>query len=245
MLTIERYNLILELIKKKKNIKLNEITNELNISEATARRDLNFLEENGKIKRVHGGAVLVEVKEEDIDYKKYVNQEEKDKIGKKAASYIKNGDTIFLDAGSTTATIIKYLKDKEDIKVVTNGFTHIHELLKMGIETYLLGGKLKKKTGAIVGVFAVTNLKNYNFDIVFLGANGVTEEGYSTPDSEEALVKSEAINRGEKICFLCDNSKFNKKSFINFAPLNKGYLITDTDDIPENIKENLNLEEIK
>lgn len=83
MLNIQRYNTILELIKNKKNIKLNELIEELKVSEATVRRDLNFLEEKGKIKRVHGGAVLVENKEEDIIYKKMVYSDEKDIIGKK------------------------------------------------------------------------------------------------------------------------------------------------------------------
>ena len=117
MLNIQRYNTILELIKNKKNIKLNELIEELKVSEATVRRDLNFLEEKGKIKRVHGGAVLVENKEEDIVYKKMVYSDEKDIIGKKAAALVKNGDIIYLDAGSTTESVIKYLKEKEDIKV--------------------------------------------------------------------------------------------------------------------------------
>ena len=117
MLNIERYNLILELIKNKKNIKLNELVEEMDVSEATVRRDLNFLEEKGKIRRVHGGAVLIENKEEDIIYKKMVFSEEKNKIGRAAAALVKNGDIIFLDAGSTTECMIKYLGDKEDIKV--------------------------------------------------------------------------------------------------------------------------------
>lgn len=242
MLNIQRYNLILELIKKRKNIKLNEIVEDLNVSEATARRDLNFLEEKGKIRRVHGGAVLVEDQEDNIDYKKLVYSEEKNKIGKKAASVVKNGDTIFLDAGSTTECVIKYLAGKNDIKVVTNGFTHIEELMKMGIETYLLGGKLKQKTGATVGATAMFAMRNYNFDVVFMGANGTNVDGYSTPDPEEVLVKSEAVKRGKKVYFLCDHSKFTEKSFINFASLKDGKLITDGD-IPEEIKEKLRMEE--
>lgn len=238
MLNIQRYSLILELIKKRKNIRLNEVVEELNVSEATARRDLNFLEEKGKIRRVHGGAVLVEDKEDNIDYKKLVYSDEKNKIGKKAASYIKNGDTVFLDAGSTTECIIKYLSGKEDIKVVTNGFTHISELTKMGIETYLLGGKIKMKTGAVVGATVLFSLKNYNFDVVFIGANGVNKDGYSTPDPEEVIVKSEAVARGKRVFFLCDHSKFTEKSFINFASLKDGQIITDGE-IPEEIKEKM------
>ena len=238
MLNIQRYSLILDLIKKRKNIRLNEIIEELKVSEATARRDLNFLEEKGKIRRVHGGAVLVEDREENIDYKKLVFSEEKDRIGKKAASYVKNGDTIFLDAGSTTECVIKYLSGKEDVKVVTNGFTHIEELTKRGIETYLLGGKVKVKTGAVIGSTALFSLKNYNFDVVFIGANGINFDGYSTPDPEEVLIKSEAVKRGRKVFFLCDHSKFNERSFINFASLKDGILITDSE-IPKDIKEKM------
>ena len=227
MLNIQRYNTILDLIKNKKNIKLNELIEELKVSEATVRRDLNFLEEKGKIKRVHGGAVLVENKEEDIVYKKMVYSEEKDIIGKKAAALIKNGDIIYLDAGSTTESVIKYLKEKEDIKVVTNGFTHIEELTKAGVEAYIIGGKVKLKTGATVGATAVISLKNYNFDIAFIGANGITADGYSTPDPEEVIVKSEAIKRSKKVYFLCDSSKFKENSFMNFASLEDGILITD------------------
>ena len=227
MLNIERYNLILELIKNKKNIKLNELVEEMNVSEATVRRDLNFLEEKGKIRRVHGGAVLIENKEEDIIYKKMVFSEEKNKIGKMAADMVKNGDIIFLDAGSTIEYMIKYLAEKEDIRVVTSGFTHMEELAKFGIETYLIGGKVKMKTGATVGATAVLALKNYNFDISFMGANGVTVDGYSTPDPEEVIVKNEAIKRGKEVYFLCDESKFKANSFINFASLDDGILITN------------------
>ena len=238
MLNIERYNIILELIEKRKNIKLNEIVEELNISEDTARRDLNYLEQEGKIKRVHGGAILVETQEESLDYKKLINYTEKNIIGKKAADLIKNGDIVFLDAGSTTECIVKHLFDKKNLKVVTNGFTHIPELVKLGIETYLLGGKIKMCTGAVVGATAMFTLKNYNFDIVFIGANAVDENGYSTPDPEEVLVKSEAVKRGKKVYFLCDRTKFNKKAFINFATLADGILLTNGD-IPENIKKKM------
>ena len=157
----------------------------------------------------------MENKEEDIVYKKMVYSEEKDIIGKKAAALIKNGDIIYLDAGSTTESVIKYLKEKEDIKVVTNGFTHIEELTKAGGGSLYNRWKGKAKTGATVGATAVISLKNYNFDIAFIGANGITADGYSTPDPEEVIVKSEAIKRSKKVYFLCDSSKFKENSFMN------------------------------
>ena len=121
---------------------------------------------------------------------------------------------------------------------MTNGFTHIEELTKRGIETYLLGGKVKVKTGAVIGSTALFSLKNYNFDVVFIGANGINFDGYSTPDPEEVLIKSEAVKRGRKVFFLCDHSKFNERSFINFASLKDGILITDSE-IPKDIKEKM------
>lgn len=231
MLSIERYEIIMRFLEERKNIEISDIVSELNISEATARRDLNFLEKKGKLKRVHGGAILLERSSEDtLDYKKLVHLEAKEIIAKKASSFVKNGYTVFLDAGSTTEVLIKYLKDKKDIKVVTNGYSHIQELVNQGIESYLLGGKIKNITGAVVGITAMFTLKNYNFDVVFIGANAVDKNGYSTPDSDEVLVKNEAIKRGKKVFFLCDSSKINKKSFIYFATLKDGVLITEKDE---------------
>ncbi len=228
MLNIERYNLILELLKRKKNVKLSELTEELNISEATVRRDLNFLEEKGKIKRIHGGAILVDKEEEDIDYKKLVYNEEKNLIALKAINYIKDGDTIYLDGGTTVGALIPHLNKFSNLKIVTNSYFYAEELSKISsADTYLLGGKLKSRTGATVGVGAVHNLQQYNFDLVFIGANGVDENGYYTPDPEEMLVKSEAIKKGNEVYFLCDHTKFYQKSFTRFAELEDGILLSN------------------
>ncbi|MGL4687612.1 MAG: DeoR/GlpR family DNA-binding transcription regulator, partial [Fusobacteriaceae bacterium] len=113
------------------------------------------------------------------------------------------------------------------VRVLTNGISHIPELIKYGIETYLIGGKIKEKTSAIVGFSAVESLKKYSIDKAFIGANTVSEKGYGTPDSEEAIVKRCAIENSREIFFLCDSSKFKDESFITFAQLKCGKLITD------------------
>ncbi|WP_300759439.1 DeoR/GlpR family DNA-binding transcription regulator [uncultured Brachyspira sp.] len=239
MLRVSRYELILEVIKEKKNIKIEELIERLNVSEATIRRDLTFLEEAGKIKRVHGGAVLIDAQEESLLYKREIYSEEKDNIGKFAASLIEKGSTIYLDAGTSVFAMIKYLSGIENIKVITNGVSHIDELNNKRIETYLIGGKIKTLTGALVGVTAAMSVKNFNFDLAFMGANGIDIYGYSTPDGEEALIKSEASKRADKTYFLCDESKFNKRSLINFCSLEDSYLITNAKEIDDNIKNKL------
>lgn len=239
MLKISRYELILEVIKEKRNIKVEELIERLNVSEATIRRDLTFLENAGKIRRVHGGAISIDTQEESLLYKKEIYSEEKERIGKFASSLVESGSTIYLDAGTSVFAMIKYLAGIENIRVVTNGLSHIEELYNKKIETYLIGGKMKMLTGALVGASAVLSLKSFNFDLAFMGANGVDINGYSTPDSEEALIKSEAASKANKTYFLCDESKFTKKSLINFYNLEDSYLITNAKEINEDIKSKL------
>lgn len=232
MLTFERHKTILELLNNKKNITIQELIKVLNVSEATIRRDLTLLEKKQKLKRVHGGAILINNQKQsitedwDISSRNKLFKDEKEMIAKKASTFIENNSTIYLDAGTTTFLLIKYLKNK-NVKVVTNGLNFISELEKYNIETYLLGGKIKSKTSCTVGYFAQENLKNFQFDYVFLGANTFNLKGFTTPDPEEALLKKESINLGTNIFFLCDHSKIDQKGFIVFASLSEGTLITD------------------
>lgn len=246
MLTIERYKMILELLKLKSNVSIQELLETLNVSEATIRRDLNTLEKQKKVKRVHGGAIYIDNKDFstnqdfDISSRKLLAKEEKEKIAKKAAALIKNDSNIYLDAGTTTFQVIKYLKNK-NIKVVTNGLNLISELEKYNIETYLIGGKIKTKTSCIVGNLAVESIKKYRFDYVFLGSNGFSLDGYTTPDPEEAALKNAALSLSDNIFFLCDNTKLNKNSFVIFGKLEDGILITDKE-VPKEYHEKTKIE---
>ena len=230
MLNIERENSILELLKQKETINIQEIVDLLNISEATARRDLASLEKKELLKSVHGGAILNNssdtAKDFNIKLRRSLNRGEKEKIAEFAAIFIKRDSCIILDAGTTTLCMIKYLKNL-NVKVVTNGLNLIDELEKYNIESFLVGGKIKSKTSCTVGFSAVQYLKTFNFQYAFIGVNALNLDGYSTPDFEEALIKSEAMNKGEKVFFLCDHSKIGKSSFTIFSTLDKGMLITD------------------
>lgn len=247
MLSIERESKILELLKSKEIIKLKEIVDSLKISEATARRDLATLEEKDLIKRVHGGAILNfpidTTKDFNIQYRESINSDEKEIIAKYAAKLIKENSVIYLDAGTTTRHMIKYLK-KLNVKVITNGLNLISELEKYKIETILIGGKVKNKTSCTTGFSAVKYLKTFNFDYVFIGANGFSLNGYSTPDSDEAIIKNGAVEQGKKIYFLCDNSKEGKESLTIFSTIDQGVLITDKP-LPMVYKDKLKVEVAK
>ncbi len=228
MLSQERYELILDLLNKKEIVKMKKIIEELGISESTARRDLNYLEEKGLLIRVHGGAKLTDKdREEDFETKNVQKQSEKKGIGRYAGGLVEEGDCIYIDAGTTTEAVIPYLK-AENIKVVTNGTTHIGLLSKLKIPTYIIQGNIKHKTGAIVGSDAVKSLRRFYFDKCFLGVNGIhLERGYTTPDTEEAELKEEVIKNSKRAYILADDSKFGKSSFVKFAELDECIIITD------------------
>lgn len=228
MLSQERYDLILNLLKDKEVVKLKEMTEALKTSESTLRRDLTYLEEQGFLKRVHGGATLPENSYEvDFDTKVIQNKFEKEMIGKFSSQLVLEGECIFVDAGTTTERIIKYLSGK-NVTVVTNGATHISEFMKYNIKCHILGGRLKNVTGALVGAETMETLRKYNFNKCFLGANGVDlNSGYTTPDVEEAEIKREVMKRSQKSYILVDSKKFGKISFVSFGDLKEATIITD------------------
>ncbi|TDT63684.1 DeoR/GlpR family DNA-binding transcription regulator [Fonticella tunisiensis] len=229
MIIEERHRLIMDTLKKKGTVKISELVELTNTSESTIRRDLTFLESINALKRVHGGATLLKggFNEPSYNEKLIQNIEEKKLIAGFAASLINHGDSIYLDAGTTTFEMINYI-DKNDIVVVTNGLKHIDALIEKGIDAYILGGKVRAKTKAIVGIDAIKSLEKFRFDKAFLGINGVHYEyGYTTPDSDEAILKESAIKLSKESFVLADESKFGEVAFIKVAELDKAAIITN------------------
>jgi DeoR family transcriptional regulator, fructose operon transcriptional repressor len=230
LITEERHKLILDNLKEKGIIKINDLIELTNTSESTLRRDLTFLESINALKRVHGGATLLKgtFNESSYNEKLVQNIEEKTTIAKYATTLINDGDSIYLDAGTTTFEMINYMSNK-DIVVVTNGLKHIDALVEKGIESYMLGGKVKLKTKAIIGTDALRNLEKFRFDKAFIGINGIhLEYGCTTPDSEEAVLKEGAIKLSRESYILADESKFGEAAFIKVCDLERATIITNT-----------------
>lgn len=231
MFTEERHNIILRELKIKGMISVNDLVKLLNTSESTIRRDLNALDSEGLLKKIHGGATLVGEKASRHDYKvnvrKSLNLDEKRKIAIHAASLIQDEDVIYIDAGTTTELIIEFISNT-NITAVTNGIVHAKKLLEKNIKTFILGGEIKDVTEAIIGSNAVLDLKKYNFSKGFFGANGISNEnGYTTPDVTEGMVKAEALRRCKKAYVLADESKLDQVSFVTFGNIEDATLITN------------------
>ena len=202
MITEERHQLIVSELKQKGSVRVADLVEKFNISESTIRRDLVQLEALNYLKRVHGGAVPVQNKfvEKSFNDKSHQFVAQKDLIAQYAASLVDEGDSIYLDSGTTTYEMIKYLKGKE-IVVVTNGLSHVESLIEYNIPCFVLGGKVKQKTKAVVGY-----------------------------DPEEAMIKENAIKASNDIFILVDDSKFGEVSFTRFAEIGEATIITNSDD---------------
>ncbi|EOS74490.1 MAG: DeoR/GlpR family DNA-binding transcription regulator [Lachnospiraceae bacterium] len=231
MLSEQRHKMILDILREKRSVTVTELTNLLDISESTARRDIVILDKAGRLVKVFGGAVLpdhtYQMAEPTVMQKSEVNREEKRKIAKYAASLIQPQDFIYLDAGTTTGYMLDFIEET-NATFVTNAVAHAQKLAAKGAHVLLTGGTLKNSTEAVVGTMAVLTLKDYHFTKGFFGTNGVSRAaGFTTPDANEALVKKTAVEQCMKAYMLCDNSKFNVVSAVTFTSLASGIILTD------------------
>lgn len=231
MLSQERYIKIQEVVNKKGTVTVAELAKLLETSESTIRRDLTALDELGKIKKFFGGATAIQTNqffvEDTIRVKETLMQEEKTAIAQYAATLISDDDFVYIDAGTTTARMIDFIENSK-ATFVTNGIVHARKLIDKGFETYMVGGKIRPTTEAIVGSEAVTNITRLNFSKAFIGANGIDiKAGYSTPDVDEANIKKAAISQSYMSFVLADHSKFKKVFSVTFDSLDQCCIITD------------------
>ena len=230
MLTEERFSKILSILDSMGSVTVQQLMTELGASESTIRRDLNTLDAEGRLTKVHGGAISksggYSTHDDEVNSRKERNREAKMKIARYAAGLIRPGDFVYLDAGTTTELMVNFLENRQ-ATFVTNAITHAKKLAEKGCKVYLLGGEFKAITEAIVGEEAVATLDKYNFTKGFWGTNGISvTRGFSTPEVNEAMVKRKSMENCRECYILADDSKFNQISSITFAPFEAATVIT-------------------
>lgn len=230
----ERRLKIAEIISKDKSISVSELSKLFNVSESTIRRDLHVLEEKGFIQRTHGGAILNAGTHYEPAFfeKEDVELEAKRKIGKIAASMIEEGDSIILDAGTTTLEIARNLKNMK-LTVVTNSPLIAIELSKHeDIELIMTGGIQRWRTKALVGPIAEMVIRQFKVDKAFIGTNAISfEDGLMTPDLIEANTKKAMCDVASEVYIVADHTKFGKKSFVKFADIKDITAIITDDEV--------------
>ncbi|GIO22212.1 DeoR/GlpR family DNA-binding transcription regulator [Oceanobacillus sp. J11TS1] len=232
MLPVERQKKIIDLLKIKKVMKMPELQEELAISIDTLRRDIHALAERGKIKKIYGGVKVVEPKfgEASMEERMISNLDEKVAIAKTCKEYIEDGDCIYLDSGSTTYQIAKYIKEKRNLTVVTNSVPVILELMdNTTIELIVIGGKIRKNERSVVTYDHLFNFNQLNIQKAFICASGMTiEKGISDYNMEEAIARKKIIDLSQEVYVAADSSKFGKNVTVHITGLDEiDYIVTD------------------
>ena len=236
MLKNKRHYEILEILKNESFAEVRTLSERLYASHPTIRRDLDYLEKQGYVKRSHGGAILADDKiNTPVSFRKGTKTKEKAQICKLAATLIKPGNLIFTDASTTASYLADCIQKRDNITVVSNGYKICRTLTENDIRIFSTGGRLMKESMAYVGNHAEEMIKKFNADILFFSSSSIDDRGIISDYSEEETSLRVAMYNEAKISvFLCDSTKFSKASaFREFSLSDIDYFITDSPPIDE------------
>ena len=233
LLPHERHLHILEQARTHSRVEVSALARELDVTSETIRRDLTALEQQGRLRRVHGGAVHIERLgyEPSVTARLERQMAEKKRIARAALDLLPEGGSILLDSGTTTIELARRLPPDYAASVVTNSLTIAAVLAERPrIELLVLGGRLRDVTRAMVGPWPTAALERLRVDVAFLGTNGVTPEaGLTTPDLVEAEVKRAMVAAAGRVVCLADHTKIGQTQLCRFASIDQvDVLITDS-----------------
>jgi DeoR family fructose operon transcriptional repressor len=240
MLPEQRKRRLLELLSARGWADVSQLADELRVSAATVRRDLQFLEGHGHIKRTHGGAVLPHVStafEPVLVEKSGQNRKEKEAVAREAAKLVSNGEVVVLDSGSTILALAQELKRKRDLTVITNDLKIALELCDApGFNVIVLGGKVRPSLYSVTGPSVEEALGRFNANHSFLGADGINlDAGLTNASLEEAPIKTLMIRCGQRATLLADHSKFGKASLVKVCDLTEFDLVLTDDGLESKV----------
>ena len=227
----ERLSAILEALANDGSVGVADLASELDVSAATVRRDLEFLEHQRMLTRTHGGAVAQGVLYElPLRYKSARHQEEKKRIAAEAASRVADGVAIGLTGGTTTTEVARAVIDRQRLTVVTNALNIASELaIRPNLKLVVTGGYARPESYELVGPLAEQALAGLNLDVVFLGVDGISPTaGITTHHEVEAHTNLALIERARHVVVVTDSSKIGLVAFAQICPIDRVHeVITD------------------
>jgi DeoR family fructose operon transcriptional repressor len=223
MIRAKRKKYILDFLDKNEYINIQNIVENLNISKITARRDLNDLHNQGLLVRTHGGAIRYEASDVMFEFnnKAVNNCDAKLEICRHASKYIEEGETIYMDCGSTVFYLSRFLSRFRRLRVITNSLPVISELMPFPhLKIYLIGGELDNSRRAFYGTMTEDLLYRYKADKAFIGAGGISlAHGLSSVDEKGASITKKMAESARQVFLLCDSSKIEKDSYFTYSSL--------------------------
>lgn len=234
MLAKQRQAVILEEVRRSGGVRVSDLTELLQVSDMTIRRDLDVLAESGLVEKVHGGATAVgerSTAEPGFEAKSFREQPEKEAIAELAATLVRPGSAIGLNAGTTTWALARRLGEVPHLTVVTNsiqvaGVFHQHD---RGDQTVVLTGGLRTPSDALVGPVAIGSIRSLNLDVVFMGVHGMDpRRGFTTPNLMEAEANRALAEAARRVVVVADHTKWGVIGLCSILALDQAdVLVTD------------------
>ena len=234
MALIERHNTILKTVERLRTVSVQELRERLDVSDVTIRKDLTFLEEQGLILRTHGGARLAEDinRMRTLALRERENPNTKRTIARRALRIIEEGDTIYLDSGSTCQALAEQIRDAgRTVRIITNALPIMNILAPAeSVGIYTIGGSFRREAGSFIGPLSLANLKDYQIETGFVGTTGFNAHGvFSSQNVIESQLKKAVLASSRRRIILADSTKADVRAFSVFArPGDVDILITDT-----------------
>ena len=231
--TYERRQSLIDILRKQPGLRVPDLARSLNVSEGTVRNDLNALEQQGVLVRVHGGAVLNQQGQfQNASFVRRYQQNAAAKlaIAREAAVLVNDGDSILLDASSTVYYLAKALSERRHLRAMTNGFEVARELAQNTTNTViLLGGVVNNESSSVTGLLSERIIEELHIQKAFLSCSGFSlERGLTEVLLSEAQIKRKAIESSQQLFALVDSSKFGMEDLTSFArPEKINRLFTD------------------
>ncbi len=238
MLSYERQSHIIQYIEQRLSVSVKELSDKFKVSSMTIRRDLDALEKRGLVVRVHGGVIIPKMPpslREEV--RAAMNVVQKSNIAEAAARLVKDGQTIFIDAGTTTVEMVNHLKNRQGLTVVTNSVKVLYALAESpGINLIGLGGAVFGGAWSFVGPLTETAIRHFHSELAFLGITSLSlEHGLTEVNYFEGDIKSLIIKQSQRVVLLADSSKFEKVSPHSVAALSDIDVIITDDCLPEEL----------
>lgn len=230
----ERQRKILELLEENGRIEVQEICAAFGVSEDSARRDLRLMEQEGLLERTYGGAIPKEGTGflTPFTERQSLNAAHKEEIAALAASFVRDGDSLYLDGSTTAAKLIPCLRNRSGLTVFTHSVEVAHQLLcsGTGAELYLIGGHVGRGTANACGAQTCEQITSLCCDRVFTAPCGLSASwGLSCTSAQEADVKRALLSAGREVYLLAPGDALGKRALVRYAPLSPSYtVITDS-----------------
>ncbi len=245
---LDRRNQIIDMINRQRTVKNSELMERFGISIETVRRDLEYLENQGYLRRVYGGAVVNLSLSSEPEYasRSQARSEEKLAIAAEAARLVQDHDSIYMGVGTTVQAMARFLRNVQELTVFTNALRTAVELSELpGCTVILSGGRVRPKELAVSGFPAEENLSRFNVDKAFIGIGGITEAGVTDFHMDEASIHRQLIANARQAIVLADSEKLGTRAVVNVCSLEQVDMVITDSGAPKHLVKELELSGVR